>query len=155
MDTYLPMMSLLRKHEDFTDLEIDTCHTFTAKFMGQWVDLMDGQSITNYIHLVGSGHLTYFLVRYRNLYKYSQQGWEALNQKLKYYYFHNTNHGGMCGNKQGNVSGDHVMPFMRLVQRSIMWQLGLGDKFFRNAKNIEIEDDADEPEGNYIQVAIL
>ena len=141
MDTYLPMMSLIRKHEDFSDSEIDQLHVLTSSFMSQWVDLFQGQSITNYIHMIGAGHLTYFLTKYRNLYKYSQQGWEAYNQKLKYFYFHNTNHGGCGGNKPGAVSGDHVMPLMKMVQRSVMWTLGFGDTFFRGTVAKTFQED--------------
>jgi hypothetical protein len=150
MDTYIAMMTVLRQHEDFTDPQIDNLHLLTSLFMGKWVDCMKGSSITNYIHMVGSGHLTYFISKYRSLYKFSQQGWEAMNQKLKYFYFHNTNHGGCGGRQAGALSGDHVLPLMRLMQRSILWDLGLGDAFFRSdlattfQKKDETEDDAME-----------
>jgi hypothetical protein len=73
-----------------------------------------------------------------------------MNQKLKYFYFHNTNHGGCGGRQPGALSGDHVLPLMRLMQRSILWDLGLGDAFFRSdlattfQKKDETEDDAME-----------
>ena len=38
--------------------------------------------ITNYMHLLGAGHVEYFLTKYRNLYRYNQQGWESLNNKI-------------------------------------------------------------------------
>jgi hypothetical protein len=41
--------------------------------------------------------LQYYLIRYRNLYRFSQQGWEALNQKIKRYWHSNTNKGGNVG----------------------------------------------------------
>ena len=76
--------------------------------------------------------------KHRNLYKFSQQGWEALNQKIKHFYFHNTNHGGSKGNggKSADepivVTGDHIKPIMRMLSRYIiiLWRLGLGDIFF-------------------------
>jgi hypothetical protein len=109
--------------------------------MTQWVDLFGSQHTTNYIHIIGSGHLTYFAQKYKNLYQFSQQGWEALNQLLKHYYFNNTNHGGSPGNggknqegkyTNGMIGGDHCCPLMRLCQRSLMWKLGLGDKYFKS-----------------------
>ena len=54
-----------------------------------------------------------------------------MNKKLKNYYFHNTNHGGCCGNSKGGmIRGDHVLPLMRMCQRNIMWKLGHGEEFF-------------------------
>ena len=122
---------MARKHKDFTDAEIDAFHKLSSTFIARYIDLFKGKEITNYIHMFGSGHVTYYLKRYRNLYCYSQQGWEMLNKKLKHYYFHNTNHGGQNGtNKVGRIKGTHVLPLMKLQQRSIMWRLGQGQKFF-------------------------
>ena len=135
----IAMWALLEQHEDFTDPQVDQVHFLTNKFMQLWISLTGDQHMTNYIHIIGSGHLTYFAKRYKNLYRFSQQGWEAMNQLIKHFYFNNTNHGGSTGNggkdKDGSysnltVSGDHCRPLMRLCQRSIMWRLGHGDAFF-------------------------
>ena len=91
---------------------------------------MGNQGVTNYIHLIGAGHLSYFLHKYRSLYLYNQQGWVALNQKLKNFYFHNTNHGGSQGAGEGKARHKHMKDLMRLVQRSTMWTFGYGDAFF-------------------------
>jgi hypothetical protein len=108
-------------------------------FMSQWVSLYGTLHMTKYIHIIGLSHLTYFAKKYGNLYCYSQQGWEALNQLLKHYYFNNINHGGSYGNggksADGSYSlatscGDHCRPLMRLCQQSLMWKLGIGDTFF-------------------------
>jgi hypothetical protein len=47
------------------------------------------------------------------------------------------------GTRRG-ICGDHVMPLMRMVQRSIMWTVGLGDAFFRGkqARAFQKEDEA-------------
>jgi hypothetical protein len=129
-------------------------HCLSAKFMGLWVDALKGQSITNYIHMIGTGHLVYYVSKYRNLYKLSQQGWEALNKKLKYFYFHNTNHDGRDGRQPGALSGDHVLPFMRPMQRSLMWTLGHGDAFFRGDEATSFQQ-TDETQADAIVTAIL
>jgi hypothetical protein len=154
MDYYIEAMKAIRQHEDFTDDQIDNLHVLTAGFMGQWVDCMKGDSITNYIHMLGAGHLVYFISKYRNLYKFSQQGWEAMNQKLKYFYFHNTNHGGCGGRQPGALAGDHVLPLMRLMQRSIMWDLGLGDAFFRS-EVVTTFQQVDETDADAMETAII
>jgi hypothetical protein len=110
--------------------------------------------------------LSYFAEKYGNFYRYSQQGWESMNQLLKHYYFNNTNHGGSNGNggkdsdgafSKATVIGEHCRPLMKLCQRTIMWKLGLGDSYFQSKlaaigdekstmdpssiKNIEEDDD--------------
>jgi hypothetical protein len=74
--------------------------------------------------------------------------------KFKYYYFHNTDHGGSCGNKQDNISGDDVLPLMKLVQRSVMWTLGFGDAFFRTTEAIGFQE-AHEEAADAIETAIV
>ena len=89
--------------------------------------------ITAYIHLIGAGHLTHYVRKYRHLGKFTQQGWEALIQLIKIYYFRNTNNGGCGGNRHGNLArGDHFLPIMQLVQRRMMWLLGLGQQYFEH-----------------------
>ena len=140
-DIVVPMWELIEQHDDYTDLQINELHKLTNKFVSIWIDLTGSEHMTNYIHILGSGHLTYFASCYRNLYCFSQQGWESLNQLLKHYYFNNTNHGGSSGNGGKDVSGiysnatesgDHCRPLMRLCQRSMMWKLGYGDAYFEN-----------------------
>jgi hypothetical protein len=41
------------------------------------------EGVTNYIHVLGSAHVSYHMRWHSNLYKYSQQRWESLNEKLK------------------------------------------------------------------------
>ena len=43
---------------------------------------VDIELITNYMYLLGSGHVEYLLTKYRNLYQFNQQGWESLNIKI-------------------------------------------------------------------------
>ena len=50
--------------------------------------------VTNYIHMLGSGHLIEFLYKYWNLYKYSQQGWENQNKQATGMYHKHIQKGG-------------------------------------------------------------
>ncbi len=86
-------------------------------------------------------------ILYRNLNKFCQQGWEALNQFLKQFYFNNTNHGGCQGNSNGDmIKGGHsdCKPLIRLCQRRTMWLLGLGDTFFEDRAIIEEQEEEQE-----------
>jgi hypothetical protein len=128
----IPLWTVIEQNHDFNDEDLLNLHKRCNIFMNQWINLYGTIHTTNCIHIIGSGHLTYFAKKYGNLYRYSQQGWEALNQLLKHYYFNNTNHGGSSGNggKSGDgrcsgsaVCGDHCRPLMRICQRSLMWKL--------------------------------
>ena len=50
--------------------------------------------ITNYLHMFGCDHMLCYMERYSNLYRYSQQGWEGLNAKIKSIFLQHTSKGG-------------------------------------------------------------
>jgi hypothetical protein len=104
----VPMWKLIEQHNDFSDNDLLQLHFMSNAFMCQWVDLYGLTHMTNYIHILGSGHLPYFAKKYGNLYRFSQQGWEAVNQLLKHYYFNNTNHGGSAGNGGKDSDGNYT-----------------------------------------------
>ena len=151
VDTFLEMMELSKQHSDLTEDDIDKFHILSQVFMASWIDLGPNQAVSNYIHMFGASHMTYYLRKYGNLYRFSQQGWEALNQKLKHFYFHNTNHGGCTGNAGEMLRGDHVRPLMRMCQRFIMWRLGFGTAFFQNLDLVPIITDAMETESDVVE----
>ena len=109
------------KDGDLTDDEINRAHFHGVSFFAIYV-LMFPERITNYMHLIGAGHITYFLDKYRNLYRFSQQGWEALNKLIKSHYHHKTNHGGCQGNtNSAMVRGQHLLPIANLITRRHAW----------------------------------
>ena len=139
LDHFLEILKTLDRNEDIPeddDWPILEFHYHCNKFMQLYCDIFGDSGITNYIHLLGAGHITYYLRKRRNLAKFSQEGWEALNQLLKSFYFHNTNHGGFVGrSKDGDtIKGEHLKPLVRLIVRRLMWLTGLGDKFFLEGK---------------------
>lgn len=130
-------MERLRKHSDFTDSEIDDMHVVSSSFLDLCVKLLTGENVTNCINIMAAGCLHCHLSRFKILHRHSQQGWEAMNQKLKHFYFNDTNHRGCGGNKNGAVVSDnHVLPLVRMCQRFVMWKLGIGDAFFMSKKVI-------------------
>jgi hypothetical protein len=155
-DNLTHLWILIKKRTDFTPDDIDSMHVMCNKFMSQWLELLGKDHLTNYMHIVGSGHLTYFASKFGNLYRYSQQGWESLNQLLKHYYFNNTNHGGAAGNggkssvglyNNGVISGNHCRPLMQLCQRSVTWKLGIGDAYFKDILQCANKEDHLDDEG--------
>ncbi len=102
--TYLQMMTITWQKEDFADEAIDVDHDMCLDFMGEYIDLAGPDNVTNYIHLIGSGHLVSYLKNFRNLYKFSQQGWAALNAKVRCVYLSQTQRGGNVFSKMQNWS---------------------------------------------------
>ena len=74
--------------------------------------------ITNYIHLLSSGHMSDYLHKWRNLYLHSQQGWESLNNLVKIFFFRRTGRGG------GKYGKSKLKPIARWLQRRLLWLCG-------------------------------
>jgi hypothetical protein len=94
---YCNAMSIAQKHEDLHNKEILEFQCNADIFFWKWVDLEGYNGMTNYIHLMGSGHLSEYMFQYQNLYQHSQQGWEKFNALLKMFYFCRTQRGGAMG----------------------------------------------------------
>jgi hypothetical protein len=113
------VMEMARQREDFSDEEIDQFGNQCDVFFELWVDLTQLQGMTNYFHMIGSGHMTYYLREWRNLYRYSQQGWEALNSLLKNIYFRRTQRGGHKGD--GSTRNSKLEPIANWIQRRLFF----------------------------------
>ena len=115
-------MEMAGQREDFSDEEIEAFGTHCDDCFELWVDLTGLEGMTNYIHMIGSGHMTYYLREWRNLYRYSQQGWEALNSLLKNIYFRRTQRGGHKGDGQSRNS--KLAPIAKWMQRRLYFLSG-------------------------------
>jgi hypothetical protein len=118
LNNYRIAMVLLRKREDFTDNEIAAYQSHADKFFQVWVRLWQKEGVTNYIHMIGAGHIADYLYRWRNLYRYSQQGWEAMNSLMKTFFFRRTNHGGGV---RGCSKKSKLIPIARWLQRQLIF----------------------------------
>jgi hypothetical protein len=74
MDSWNKLMEMAHQREDFSEEEIDEFGIQCDVFFELWVHLTGLEGMTNYIHMIGSGHVTFYLREWRNLYRYSQQG---------------------------------------------------------------------------------
>jgi hypothetical protein len=112
-------MVLLQGKEDFTIDDIRSFQNEIDHFFSDFIDLVGRNGITNYFHLLGSGHISDYLHYYKNLYSHSQQGWEAFNSFLKVFYFRRTNRGG----GRGELS--RVNQIARWLGRRLVWFSGI------------------------------
>jgi hypothetical protein len=91
---YKEALKLLLLHRDLSDDEIEDFQDLIDDFFEIWVGIFGDEGITNYTHMLGAGHIYYFLKKYKCLYLYSQQGWEALNGKIQTFIHQSSKQGG-------------------------------------------------------------
>jgi len=96
---YKNAMLLLHQKCDLTNNDIKKFQQHVDTFYVSWIDLLSHEGITNYIHMLGAGHIGEYLLHHRNLYKHSQQGWEAFNSLLKTFFL---SHWQRRSREQGN-----------------------------------------------------
>ena len=116
-------IEISREKDDFTDKDIKGYYQYNIdKFYQDWVRLHGLAGVTNYIHMLSSGHFSDYLFKWRNLYAHSQQGWEHLNNLVKTFHYRRTGRGGATNRGQGKKS--KVLPIGRWLQRRMIWMLG-------------------------------
>ena len=74
MVMYKYIAEKFRSRYNFNDDEIDEYQQKIDAFYFKWIKMCGRDGMSNYIHMLGAGHVEYFLRKNRNLYKYSQQG---------------------------------------------------------------------------------
>jgi hypothetical protein len=124
---YRAGLTILRKTTDYSDEEIEKFQEHIDEWFGDWVSVYGREGCTNYTHLLSSSHVMQYMKEWRCLYRYSQQGWEALNALIKAYFFRRTNRGGLTRNAERKSK---LLGIGRWLQRRIMWYSGHGDALF-------------------------
>jgi hypothetical protein len=125
---YSEAMKILTTHHALTEEEILHFQDLVDDFFEAWIDLFGNDGMTNYLYLLGSGHVLYFLRKYNCLYIYSQQGWEALNSVCTAYILQNSSRGGY-GSGQ-NKKKSYIFPLIRYIMRDLLWKTKMTDYFF-------------------------
>ena len=121
-------MVLLQKKEDFTNGTIAAYQCHADKFFQAWVRLWQKEGITNYMHMIGSGHLAHYLYKWNNLYRFSQQGWEAMNSLIKIFFFRQTSHGG--GVREASKKS-RLIPIARWLQPQMVFLCRVNEQEIR------------------------
>jgi len=91
---YKEAVDIIDRKHNLSDEEIDLFSDTIHEMYSSMCEKVGIELITNYMHLLGAGHIEYFLTKYRNLYHFNQQGWESLNNKITTIFFHHTRKGG-------------------------------------------------------------
>jgi hypothetical protein len=125
---YTEGMSLITLHRNIKDEEKEHFQDLFDDFFQAWIELFSVDGISNYIHMLGSGHMLYFIKKYNCLYLYSQQGWEALNNRIQGYIHQNSGRGGKNTGVNGTQS--YFFPLVHFVLRDLLWKTREADHFF-------------------------
>lgn len=122
---YSAAMQILRKRSEYTDNDIEQFQYLIDNFFEKYVKETGCEGITNYIHMLASAHIKHYMVIHRNLYKYSQQGWESLNSKYKQVFFRHTQRGG----NYGIATEESERTYMHFKERCCGFQVMLNYTF--------------------------
>lgn len=135
IDKYCSAMEILRRRSEYSDDDITQFQDLMDEFFEKYVSLTGVEGITNYIHMLGSGHIKYYMSIHRNLYKFSQQGWESLNSKFKQVFFRHTQRGGNYGKGVEENEHSYLLSVMKAFQRELLWISGDAERYFENKSN--------------------
>ena len=108
------------------------------------MDLIGYDGITNYIHMLGAGHIRFFLKKWKNLHRFSNQGWEAYNALVANYWHHRTQKGGGKGGDKSKI-----LAIAQWILRVMMWRTGEGDRYFTEIKNGDDNHDSSGDDDDY------
>lgn len=122
---YRDAILTVRSRVDLSPESVFSFQNSADLFFQDWVALHGREGVTNYIHMIGSGHICEYLIYWGNLYSHSQQGWEAFNSLLKTYYFRRTLRGGSGGGKHNQGKKSRIVPIARWLSRRMMWMCGV------------------------------
>jgi len=114
---YCDAMAILRKRSEYSDSDIKEFQIKIDKFFAACVETSGAgkEGVTNYMHMLGSSHISYYMKTHGNLYKYSQQGWESLNEKFK------------LGEESERT---YLKSIFMYFQREMLWVSGIAEDHF-------------------------
>ena len=73
-DHYNVAIAMVRRKEDFTNQDILDFQDHIDQWFQLWVKLLSKDGVTNYVHMLASGHVAEYLNYWKSLYLHSQQG---------------------------------------------------------------------------------
>jgi len=129
---YQHAMRILQKRSEYTVDDIVTFQLKIDDFFSAYIEKSGAgkEGVTNYIHILGSSHIQYYMKTHGNLYKYSQQGWESLNEKFKLSFFNHTQRGGNFGKESTENQRSYLKPIFMFFQWEVLWISGVAEEHF-------------------------
>jgi hypothetical protein len=122
-------MELLRQCSEYSDDEIKVYQGHIENWYQVWMQLHALEGCTNYTHLLSSAHIAEYMFKWRNMYRFSQQGWENFNHVFSTVYFQRTNHGGK---KNATAIKSKLVGIGHWLQQRLLWITGFGNDILDN-----------------------
>jgi hypothetical protein len=94
MQHYLTAEEILSQYHDYSENDIHQFQDEADLFMIEWVYLYGSSGVTNYVHMVTSGHMRWSIEEYENLHRLSQQGFKSMNALITSFLGGGTQRGG-------------------------------------------------------------
>jgi hypothetical protein len=86
------ILNVFKRKDDFTDRELNILQEDIDAWAENWIAVNGREGCTKYNHIL-TCHIVQFLRKWRNLYRYSNQGWEYQNKIVRNRYHHHTTRG--------------------------------------------------------------
>ena len=151
-------MEIARQKKDWNEpAEIAAFQLLVDGRFQDWVKLHGKAAITNYVHMLASGHVGEYVFHWGNLYEHSQQGWEAFNALVKSFFFRRTAHGG--GRTKSRLRGIarwlqrraiHVCGYDEPKIKEFIARLDQEDSVARELEELHENEDGDYDDGDEI-----
>jgi hypothetical protein len=119
---WINLMEFARKRSDFTEQDVLDFQDLADDFFELWIELKHLDGLGNYFHMIGAGHLAFYLREWGNLFRYSQQGWESMNALIKSFFYRRTQRGGHGG--KNDEFNSKMAPIARWLQRKLYFLSG-------------------------------
>ena len=144
LSDYVRILPLLCSHMDLSTDQLSEFQLNCDLFFVKWVELHGVEGITNYIHMLGSGHVSEYMQHWGDLFQHSQQGWEAFNSLLKTFYFRRTQRGGYTG----STTKTRLKPIAGWLQQRMVWMEGTPYSTMLDHARSESIMDCDDEDGD-------
>ena len=110
----------LFKKDAYSEDDIQSLWTEIIRFRDLFIDAFGGNSITNYVHIIISGHLIEMIRRFGNISNFSGIGFESLIGRTRSYIYKRTNHAGNNGGDEKSTHASNLLPFVfRRIARQL------------------------------------
>lgn len=137
LNHYHQAMDLLRKRTDYVEEEIKQFRFHVDEWFRIWIRKFGRDTYSNYMHMMHSGHIEEEMRLFRCLYRYSQEGLEAMNALIKAYFYRRSERGG----GKGEATDCRVAPIGRWVQRRWCWMAISYCERIGDSKDVELTDE--------------
>ena len=125
LEDYQDALQFINRRTEFKKGDVQESQAVADRYANSWRELCGRDGQTNYEHFLLTGHVSHYLTLYGNLYRFSQQGFEAMMSRVKCIYHKCTALGG-----HGAVIRSHILQICHFLVRGMLWNSGHSKAYF-------------------------